>query len=328
MNNFDEKLEFFCKKNGIFFKKIIKLKGDASSRNYFRIECEKETFVASIGPSAELKETNGDFLDIQNVLEKKHLRVPSVKLFDLEQGIIVQEDLGDNSLQDFIKSLNEDGVKKVYQDCIDQLIKIQKINVKESSGKNFSNRKFDLEKFLFEEELAKEYLLQKYKGYKFSKQELDQCQKSFNIINDQILSQEYVFCHRDFHSRNIMIKDGKLVIIDFQDARMGPYTYDLVSLLEDSYIFLPLELKKELKKYYFSKTNHKSFEKFEEDYHFMAAQRIFKAMGSFTYLNYQKKDSSYLKYVEPTFEGLLKNLVAVSDLREWSELLKKIFYEN
>jgi aminoglycoside/choline kinase family phosphotransferase len=132
-----------------------------------------------------------------------------------------------------------------------------------------------------------------------------------------------VLCHRDYHSRNLMLREGSLYIIDFQDARMGPDTYDLVSLLRDSYVDLPEETVSDLLAYFLALKGQTGTEhEFRRRFGLMALQRNLKALGTFGYQAAARRNPIYiqymprtLKYVRDTFEkyprfGRLRELLA------------------
>jgi len=155
----------------------------------------------------------------------------------------------------------------------------------------------------------------------------------FDQICAELASLSRVLCHRDYHSRNIMIKDSDPVIIDFQDARFGIRQYDLVSLLEDCYYELFDENVDKLKKYYWENTKksgdiQSSFEKFCYYYDLMAIQRTFKAIGSFSYIYHQRKDKRYLKYISHSMEKLKRFLLKYEKFHHLKQQIFEIYYAN
>ena len=145
--------------------------------------------------------------------------------------------------------------------------------------------------------------------------------KCFKYLSESALKQVQVFAHRDYHSRNIMIsKRGELGIIDFQDAVLGPITYDLVSLLRDCYIELSEnEIRHWLEVVYQRLINdnliHISYEKFEVDFDLMGCQRHLKAIGIFSRLKHRDGKPNYMKDVPRTI-GYLKKISKKYDVLE------------
>jgi aminoglycoside/choline kinase family phosphotransferase len=118
-----------------------------------------------------------------------------------------------------------------------------------------------------------------------------------------------VLCHRDYHSRNLMYHDERLYIIDFQDARMGPDTYDLVSLLRDSYVDLPEQTVGELMAYFLAlKGEPDQEEAFRVRFDLMALQRNLKALGTFGYQTTARRNPVYIQYIPRTLRYVRDNL--------------------
>ena len=141
-----------------------------------------------------------------------------------------------------------------------------------------------------------------------------------------------VVCHRDYHSRNIMVVNEEVVVIDFQDARMGLPQYDLVSLLEDCYYKVSRDNKHDLKMIYWDNFLQKncpqeSKEEYLRLYDLMTIQRTFKALGSFAYIYKNRNDIRYLKYIGYAFENLRDVLFRYDEFRDLRVCLSEIYYE-
>jgi hypothetical protein len=118
-----------------------------------------------------------------------------------------------------------------------------------------------------------------------------------------------VLCHRDYHSRNLMWRDGRLCIIDFQDARLGPDTYDLVSLLRDSYVDLPERVVDELIAYFLALSGRPADDaEFRRRFDLMALQRNLKALGTFGYQTTARRNPVYIQYIPRTLKHARENL--------------------
>lgn len=260
---------------------ILKLKGDASNREYFR-ELKNGFILCHYH-----KDQTGfkNFIDIQNLLSENNIKNPDI--FYSNFPIVIQEDLGDFCLYDQVSDKN-------YEYAVDMLCDFQQID----TNFNFkvSESYFTKEKFLWELDFAFEHLkkLTKQKNtYDISSE--------FELICDTILAGNQPPCHRDFHSKNLMLNQNELCLIDFQDARLGPKLYDLVSLIEDPYVALNKDLKTKLKNHYAKKTQSPLD---EELYTITAIQRLFKASGSFSAQFNEKQNSDYLKYLSVAFDTL------------------------
>jgi aminoglycoside/choline kinase family phosphotransferase len=155
----------------------------------------------------------------------------------------------------------------------------------------------------------------------------------FQKIHGRLIEKEMVLTHRDFHSRNIMVKNDELIIIDFQDARWGIPQYDLVSLLEDCYYELDSTVKENLKKYYYNALesvvkDQGSFEEFCSLYDDMAIQRVFKAIGSFAYIYNKRSDVRYLKYIGFAMEKLKRIMLKSPKYDILRKSIFKFYYDS
>ena len=134
----------------------------------------------------------------------------------------------------------------------------------------------------------------------------------FTKISETLHKEPKYISHRDYHSRNLMIKFDKMCVIDFQDARMGPVQYDLVSLIKDSYVDITDEYGQRILSYYFdrAKDYKKTFDRdhFNHIYELQSIQRCFKACGSFASFFHQREDRRYLKYLTPTLKKVIKKI--------------------
>src|SRR6185503_7271464 len=133
--------------------------------------------------------------------------------------------------------------------------------------------------------------------------------REFAALVDVLAGEPRVLCHRDYHSRNLMLHDGRLYLIDFQDARMGPDTYDLVSLLRDSYVDLPEQTVSELIAYFLAlKGNRYGERAYCERFDLMALQRNLKALGTFGYQTTARRNPVYIQYIPRTLRHVRDNL--------------------
>lgn len=300
---------------------LTKLSGDASAREYFFAEEGNEKYIVCV------EEPNGqqstDFIKMHALLEG--IRKPSIKYYNLEDSIIIQEHLGDQSLN-LVLAKYKDEQKKILSVVIDDIFTYQ--SIEKESFKIFDNRSFDREKIEFEFNLACDFFLEKYLRINLSDSELATLENTREFLVNYFESRMDVICHRDYHGRNLIYKDSKVWHIDFQDARIGPKTYDLASLLEDCYFDIGTKLRDELKNYFFKKSDFEKYSDFEKEYSIVAAQRIFKAIGSFTYLTIDKKKGGYERYIGYAFEKLRLILEDIPELHSFNNLLKEKYYEH
>lgn len=311
---------------------IKRLTGDASSRRYYRVNGKNTSYVVCLQPPF-LNSKKDDFINLQSIYAENSVRVPKIYDYDLEKGYVLEEDLGDKTLLHQLASLEDpDCELKSYQKAIDELVKIQSIPRDKNLDEGFTKRFFDLEKLMWEVNFTCEHLVEGFLNTELGGKK-DSLIKSFNKICQRLTEEKMVVTHRDFHSRNIMMKSEELIIIDFQDTRMGLPQYDLVSLLEDCYYKISSENKLKLKDQYYKdfiqpKGLQKSKEEFDYLYDLMAIQRVFKALGSFAYIYQQRKDIRYLKYIGYSFEKLREILFRHKEFYELRVILSEVYYEN
>lgn len=277
------------------------LKGDGGHRLYVRLRQEEKTFMLmSCGvedPSLKL------FVEIQKRLNPFVL-VPKIFHLDLNKGLLLLEDLGDESLEKVFFTKKKSDILSFYEQALKQLICLQ--------GQVLCLDKdpiFKAEFFLNEMKQAildiEKYFCDFLNGCPFDKGLLKEFNQELKELVDALPLEESVYCHRDYHSRNLMITNGKVVMIDFQDAGKGPWCYDLSSLLYDSYT--SLEEKDKLAQFYFDnlspalKEKVKSFERVKKMVRLQFLQRGFKACGRFCAFKIEDNKQTHLKYLKPSF---------------------------
>ncbi len=275
-------------------QKIDKLFGDASARIYFRILFTDNTTAilmqlpqGKMSASEEITNYRGEkneipFLNIQRYLELQQL--PAVKVMRQlqEENWIFLEDLGDTRLADMVTDGNEAKLRNVYEKAIDLLVEMQQRtagNVREVTDCIALQRSFDATLFNWEFDHFWEYFVQTRKNLPPA---MDHkiFLKETRKITEKLLKLPQVFVHRDFQSRNLMWHKNRFHLIDFQDALLGPYVYDMVSLLRDSYIILDKPLRNHLMRYYCERTGN-DLQLFTHHFHLQTVQRKMKDTGRF-----------------------------------------------
>jgi N-acetylmuramate 1-kinase len=133
-----------------------------------------------------------------------------------------------------------------------------------------------------------------------------------------------VLCHRDYHSRNLMPHDGRLYWIDFQDARMGPSSYDLASLLRDAYVDVPEALQQDLEERFRQQAApDEPREVFRRRYELMCVQRNLKALGTFGFMATVRQNPVYLQYIPRTIDHARHNLSRYPELERLHRTLAR-----
>lgn len=282
-----------------------KLAGDGGHRDYFRLKAGDSfyIFMSSGKEDPSLK----DFIQIQEILKKANLPVPRLFHQDLEKGFLILEDLGDVTLESVLKT-DRKGALALYQTALRDLVQMQ---FRVSLSPSFP--RFGKEFFMAETDLAVERLeklTQNCAGQEPSKSKLVHFKKEMEKICEQLDELVFVYCHRDFHSRNLMIKNRHPRWIDFQDAGQGPYCYDLCSLLYDSYVSFKDQEKEDMMKFYFQilPDSIKQAVGGIKSIHFFTRlqflQRGFKACGCFAGFYNDSRRTTHLPCIHPTLKKL------------------------
>ncbi len=292
---------------------VIQLAGDASARRYYRIvEGEKTWVLMSWEPFIE---KDYPFLSVQKHFQSCKVHVPEIIAVGADQGLLLLNDLGDLTLErKFWEQSTPEASLSFYQKTLDELIKIHDVSTTSEIKSTASFIKFDTAKFLWEMNYAKEHLLLGLLKIKLSDQVAKDLENVFTDFCQLLDAESKVICHRDFHSRNVMILRDQVHVIDFQDARLGPVQYDLVSLFKDSYVDITDSYAKVLMDYYFENSNVKKSKNFSQEHFFkmyelQSLQRCFKACGSFASFMNTRQDRRYLKYLSGTLKRVMKSLL-------------------
>ena len=280
---------------------------DASFRQYFRVIKGNQAYILMDAPPK--KESIQAFLDVANRLMEAQVNAPKIYAFDIELGVILMHDFGPTT---YLDAINKDNAAKLYKDAVSTLICIQKkIDTKEMQY-------YDKNKLYEEMILFVDWYLVKYKNIALAKTDKNILENLFKFIAEKISLQPQVFVHRDFHSRNLMfLTDTKTSpgILDFQDALIGPITYDLVSLLKDAYVEWDEEFIIDQSVRYWQKAKKENlliqndFSEFYEDFEWMGVQRHLKILGIFSRLSIRDEKNQYLKDI-PLVEKYLWNTIA------------------
>jgi aminoglycoside/choline kinase family phosphotransferase len=301
---------------------------DASFRRYFRLDVVPAlrdklgaTLVAMDAPPE--RENVPAFLHVASLLLAAGVSVPAIVARDVANGFLLLSDLGTTT---YLQRLNVDNAPFMYSDALDALIKFQ---VHSQPG---VLPEFDRAFVLREMNLFPEWFIGKHLGISMTEAQAGQLNAVFEAITTNVLAQQQVFMHRDFHSRNLMFLDqGNPGVLDFQDAVFGPITYDLASLLRDAYIQWDEEVVLDWVVRYWQRAKaaglpvNPDIDAFYRDFEFMALQRHLKILGIFCRLNYRDGKNGYmgdlptvLDYVRKTANRytVLKPLVRLLDAFE------------
>ena len=300
---------------------IEPLAGDASFRSYFRLSIDSRSYVAVHAPPS--MEDNLSFLKIQKLLEENSIRVPEIRANNLDFGYLLLEDLGDTHLYDCLSD------QKYFDMALDLLLELALVDISDGDLPSYSSAILESELNIFPDWFLVEQL-----GLNLGVGERDLIEEMFRCLIENAQEQPKIFVHRDFHSRNIMcLNDIGCALIDFQDAVIGPITYDFVSLAKDCYICRsPMEVEKYALQFREKLIKKKLLPESSTDLEFlqwvdfMGLQRHLKVLGIFSRLHLRDGKSSYLEHLPLVIDYVVETIFRykgseplISEFNNWFE---------
>lgn len=295
--------------------------GDASNRRYFRLLLDGSSFILAVAPPET--EKNAEFLAVREVLERAGVNVPALYGADLERGFLLLGDLGRQLL---LPELNDATVDACYRAAFGVLHQLAGVDMGDPGWPAY-------DKQLLGEELERfpEWFVDALLGCEMSPQGVVAWRDLSTLLVSSALEQPRVLVHRDFHSRNLMPQPGgALGVIDFQDAVMGPVTYDLVSLLRDCYIRWPAEQVERWAGSFYGELSRQGMlqgiglDQFLRWFDWMGLQRHLKVLGTFARLYLRDGKAAYLadlplvvSYVEEMLEKYRDSEPAIAAFAAW-----------
>jgi len=304
--------------------KIVPLTGDASDRRYFRVLFREEApRVLAVHPGP-IDFDALPFVNVARLLSSMPVPVPRILDHSRELGIIALEDLGDVTLQAHVGAASAAEHAALYREAVALITTIQHRGRElESSHYVPYSVAFDVEKLTWELRFFTKHFLEAYRGATLSDATREALSEELAAIAAELAAEPRVLCHRDYHSRNLMLHRGRLYIIDFQDARMGPDTYGLASLLRDSYVDFSGQQVEALIAFFLAKRGASVTEDadFQRRFDLMALQRNLKALGTFGFQTTSRGNPVYIQYIPRTLTYLRANLARYSRFGRLRDLL-------
>jgi aminoglycoside/choline kinase family phosphotransferase len=323
--------------------RVVPLTGDASDRRYFRLlpSGEAPSQVLAVHPGA-IAFDGLPFVNVARLLAAMPLPVPRILGHSDTLGIIALEDLGDVTLQAHLGAATPAEHAALYRDAVAFIATMQRRGAELASPEYVPyGIAFDAEKLTWELQFFIKHFLEAYRGAALTAALRDALNAEFAAIAGELAGEPRVLCHRDYHSRNLMFHDGGLYIIDFQDARMGPDTYDLVSLLRDSYVdftgaqvdeliayFLALRVRLKPDTTYDDGAPDRAYEDdFRRRFDLMALQRNLKALGTFGFQTTTRGNPVYIQYIPRTLSYAREQLSRYSRFGRLQTILADVVDE-
>ncbi len=300
---------------------LLPLNGDASFRRYFRVS--GKNLIAVDAPPQTQK--NKEFISIDKALASEKVKVPNILAYDLENGFMLLEDLGNTT---FAQVAIGADAESYYLKAIDLLGPVAKVISKVELPL------FDDVFVKFELSLFETWMLEKRLGVKLSAEEKQDINDAYEYICNSLKQLPYAAMHRDFHSRNLMVFGDELAVIDFQDMVKGPITYDLASLVYDCYVVLDKDLVNKCIDRAYARYNELNLLNGMEKSEFVrllnitSLQRHIKVLGIFCRLSIRDGKNGYLKDLPRVINYVLDECKNDAHFSKLSNIIKKYVVGN
>ena len=338
------RLQDFLERSGFGAARRIPIQGDASTRAYERLELDGKSVIFMIAPKrpdgppvrwgksysalAHLSESVDAFVAMAEALRKQGLSAPEIYAQDLEHGLLIVEDLGNDGIIAAGRPIDER-----YQTAVDVLADVHRhttlpLRLPVKGREDHILPLYDLDALGIETELLLDWYVPHHLNKELSANARSQFVSLWRATLTPVTEQEPVWTLRDYHSPNLLWlpeRDGikRIGIIDFQDAVMGHPSYDLVSLLQDARLPISEEMEMRLLRHYVDSRRSKqmgfNFRDFVQSYAILGAQRATKILGIFVRLNIRDNKPDYLRHIPHVEAYLRRNLKhpALAALYDW-----------
>jgi hypothetical protein len=289
------------------------LYGDGSERTFYRVATQKESLILIWSPPGDetFPNENDSYVYLGRHLHQKGVPVPEIYGYYRSEGLTLVEDLGSVHLQDAVVS-GAERLTALYGQAIDVLLRMQVRATEGLETRHCFDTSVYNQQFIIEREL--EYFRWSFlEGALGLEIDSHYVKEDFSLLASRAGEGEgqRFFLHRDFQSRNLMVKGDHLYLIDFQGARLGPPQYDLAALLLDPYVQLPGAIQQELLAAYsraFGKLTGGSVDEFLLKYPHVALCRNLQVLAAFSFLTRIKERSHFAQYIVPAWKRLRQQL--------------------
>jgi N-acetylmuramate 1-kinase len=320
-----ERIDGYLQQSGLAEKspRVVPLTGDASDRRYFRVLAKKRPSIVLSLYSKPFEYETLSFVNVAGLLAKMPVPIPTLLGHADDLAVLALEDLGDVTLQAHLGAESPAEHAALYRQAVALIETLQRRGAELASPDYIPySVAFDVEKLSWELDFFITHFIEAYRGIVIPQAELTELRREFGRLVEMLAAEPRVLCHRDYHSRNLMLHEDQLYIIDFQDARMGPDTYDLASLLRDSYVDLPDHTVDELLAYFLALAGRTGEEEeFRERFDRMALQRNLKALGTFGFQTTARRNPVYIQYIPRTLRYVRDNLDRLPEFARMQDLL-------
>lgn len=330
---------------------VTRLTGDASTRSYFRLANNSSSVVVAVygapfdetepaadrlarleavSPAARLSFANDPcaHIEVTRLFLEAGLPVPKILKVSGSDRALLIEDVGDTRLQDWLQTCDPTQARRAYEDALGFIVKLQEATERANASESICSRlAFDEAKLRWELDFFSENFFNRYLGLELSPETEAAIQHEFGSICSELAARPRVLVHRDFHARNVMVCGDAMFIIDHQDARMGPASYDVASLLCDPYAALEQCVRRDLLDYFIdakmkSRMPIEDTAAFVAEYEMMTVQRMLKAIGTYACQAAVMKNSVYLPYIQPAVDAAITSIRSLGRYSSTGALLE------
>ncbi len=341
---------------------VVALAGDASSRQYFRVTGPDGPVIAAryphpfnIGEGAidrfhrwcEGHPVDGRVtfandplchVEVTSLFDRFGVPVPEIVAIADREGVILVDDAGDNLLQAWALTAPPELVDDAFDRAVD-LIRLFRAASEAAlqSGMVAGELAFDVDKLAWELDFWRTNCFSAYLAKPLAEDLDAQVRAESRQLAERLAERPRVLCHRDYHARNLIVRSGYddadgLVVIDFQDARMGPVTYDIVSLVEDPYTELDERTRTRLVARFCDALRRDNAwpgdDEFALEYDLMTAQRLLKAIGTYTHQAAVRRKRDYVPYIRPAAETAVRALARLGGFPALREAASRLLHEQ
>ncbi len=321
MNKREKELINWCRQHySILDNSFVSVSGDASFRKYYRFSAAQQSgqkahsLIAVDAPPSH--ENNAAFIHVSKLLAEHSMPVPLIEHLSTAQGFFTLTDFGDQLL---LAQLSSDNADRLYGMAINTLCQLQTVPTE-------SLPRYDCALLQQEMALFSTWFLGRHKQISIDHELGQTLAQTFTLLEQNALQQPQTFVHRDYHARNLMLlSENRLGVIDFQDAVLGPVSYDLVSLLRDCYIDWPAAKIQQWIRYFIDQ-QHRPYDymEFKRWFDLMGLQRHLKAVGIFCRLHYRDGKANYLNDIPRTLKYLSTVSSEYQELRAFNHFIKTV----
>ena len=331
---------------------FTKVTGDASTRSYFRARSSNASIIIalygaafdenesaanrlaeleSVNPSARLTFASDPcaYIEVTHLLSEAGLPVPRIIASNGAAAILLIEDVGDTRLQDWLEGRSKEEVSSSYVRAIEMIVRIQEATELALRADSICSRlAFDEAKLRWELGFFFANYFNRYLHMKLDSQTSNAVQADFKALCAELSARPRVLAHRDYHARNLMMHAGEMFIIDHQDARMGPASYDVASLISDPYTGLDPRIAADLVERFIgmkaaSSVPLSNVDEFRKELELMTVQRMLKAIGTYASQAALANNPIYVDYIEPARESALAAMASLGRFDATRALLEK-----